>query len=138
MPSPAPPSATTLTTSTTRARQLEYVAAREATATCADENGNDVSTEVECEYACSVISGATRYKRGRWNHAVGCFIVVSGRWAGGCHWNRNTAAGSNNQDTRSVCAKQATVEAARVIPAPSTELSYADDDANHEEHAAQS
>merc|ERR1712217_99663 len=105
---------------TTTAPRVTYVAARDATASCRDANGDDVLTEVECEYACSVISAATRYKAGRWNHAAGCFIVVSGHWAGGCHWNHNAGAGSNNEYTRSICAKQASAPTAEPTPIPTT------------------
>merc|ERR1712110_1055514 len=88
---------------TTTTPPYHYFAASTVESTCASEGGTPTSKDM-CFHACkSGVGGANRYKVGRWHHSPGCFVVVSGRWQGGCHWNLDTSANAYHSPTRAIC-----------------------------------
>merc|ERR1712232_1447027 len=107
LPTPAPtvgPTTERTTTSTiTTTAPYHYFAASTVETTCASEGGTPTTKDM-CFHACnSGVGGANRYKVGRWRHSPGCFVVVSGRWQGGCHWNLDTSASAYYSRTRAIC-----------------------------------
>lgn len=119
-PAPAPTSAPTPapTLAPTSESEPSHFILSPDTGTCYMNGLQDIP-EADCEAACAAL-GYSSYQTGSWGHSPGCFAVVSGQWAGACHWSSATGATSLPSTNRQLCVNEAVTSAPTPPPPPPT------------------